>query len=213
VAEIGLAVGLPLAVAAFLLWPRDRAKMAWRPDAPELRYRALEAPVVRAAAERVSEQGRVRARATLVAPLSGRPCVAWRLVGEGPHGPIDDARAVPFMLTGEGGEADVEVDATIASIELAVPVAEPVQLRDPSAELAAWLRARGADPAVAPIFLREAILEEGAEIEVIGTSSRQTRADGYRGSSTRDVLADLPGSPLIVRPPVDLEVPEPRSIA
>lgn len=212
-AEIGLAIGLPLAVSAFLLWPRDRAKLATKPDAPELRYRALESPVVRATAERVSEHGRVRARGTLAAPISGRPCVAWRLVGEGPRGTIDDARGVPFTLVADDGEPEVEIDATIASIDLPLSDAEPIVLRDPDAELAAWLRARGADPAAGEVTLREAILEEGAAIEVIGTSHRETRADGYRGSSTREVLSDLPGSPLIVRPPVVPPAPDGRSIA
>ena len=212
-AEIALAIGLPLVISGFLMWPRDRAKLARKPDAPELRYRALESPVVRESAERVSELGRVRARGTITAPISGRPCVAWRLVGEGPRGPIDDARGVPFVLVAEDGGPEVEVDATIASIDLPVPDAEPLVLQDPDAELAAWLRARGADPAAGTVVVREAILEEGAAIEVIGTSRRVTRADGYRGSSTQDVLADVPGSPLIVRPPVVPAAPDGRSIA
>lgn len=214
VAELGLMIGGPLLVAAFLLRPRNAAKLAAKqPDDALLRYRPLESPVVRSDKERVIEAGRVRAREILIAPLSQRPCVAWRLVGEGKHGRIDDARGTRFELVGEHGEPELDVDATIASLDLRGPAYEPGIIPPPDDELAAWLRARGADPRPEALTLRELILEEGARIEVIGSTRRETRADGYRGSITRDVLSDLPGSPLIVRPPVDPDEPAPRSIA
>lgn len=179
---------------------------------PVRKYDPLGSPIVRARARRASKVGLVRPRGTLTAPLSGRECVAWRLVAEGRRGVLDDACGVPFRLSAEDG-SEVEVDATIASIDLPVPDVEAAPLLTIDAELAAWLRARAVDPSDGPLLVREAILQAGDAIEVIGTSRRETRADGYRGSAEREIFSDVPGSPLIVRPPVDPEGPTPRSIA
>lgn len=200
VAEVALMLGVPMTLLGVLLRPKRLADLPMA----ALPYRPLESPVVRARADRVAEMGRVRARETLIAPLSGARCVAWRISGEGPHGPIDDGRATRFAIARvaeghEAGEPLVEVDASIATLDLPFPDVAPAPLASIDTELAAWLLARGADVSASPPSVREAVLREDDLVEVIGTPRRETRADGYRGSRTRDVLSDLPGSPLIVR--------------
>ncbi|UJR82836.1 hypothetical protein [Sandaracinus amylolyticus] len=198
VSEVGFFLSIPLVVIGAM-------KLKASPDAPpgDLRYRVLESPIVRARAERVVRTGTVKARATLRAPLSGRECVAWRLWAEGPHGAIDDAMAVPFAIEIGGGEPDVEVDAAIATIDLPAPERDPEPLPRVDATLARWLLARGVRRPES-LRAREAILDAGTLVEVGASARTETKADGYRGARTRDVLADLPGSPLIVRcpPPV-----------
>lgn len=192
-AEIALGSSLVSIVLGLVRKPK-RTASAREP------YRLLESPIARAKMPRSTHRGRVRARGTLISPLTGRPCVAWRLVGGSGSMPLDDGRALPFtVLTGRD---EVEVDAQVATLELAVPDGEPRPLRaepvplDP--ELGGWLAARGIDPTGA-LLARESILAEDDEVEVVGTPTTETRADGYRGHSRREVLADLPGSPLIVR--------------
>ncbi|AKF04558.1 hypothetical protein [Sandaracinus amylolyticus] len=198
ISEVGFFVSIPLMVIG-------AARMKNAPDSPpgDLRYRVLESPIVRARAERVVHTGSVKARGMLRAPLSGRECVAWRLWGEGPYGAIDDAMAVPFAVAIGGGEPDVEVDAAIATIDLPAPERDPEPLPRVDETLARWLLARGVHRPES-LRVREAIVEPGALVEVAASARTETKADGYRGARTRDVLADLPGSPLIVRcpPPV-----------
>jgi hypothetical protein len=196
-AELGLLISLPLVFGSAVLWPRNRQRIV----PGDLRFRVLDAPVVRARAARVTERGEVRAGALLTAPLSGRACVAWRLQGEGPRGALDDAEGSVFFVRRGDGEPDLEVDATIATLELPLPAGELAPLPPPGEARRAWLRARAVDRLDAPLLVREAVLLEGDEVEIVGTTRRETRADGYRGSSTREVMADLPGSPLLVRPP------------
>lgn len=192
--EVGLVFSLPLLLGGVAMWPRGKQRVV----PGDLRYRVLDSPVVRARAERARHEGEVRARATLKAPLSGRECVAWRLWAEGAHGALDDAMAVPFTIVIGAGAPDVEVDARIASIDLAPPDAEPAPLPAPDAELSAWLRARGVEHGDG-LLVQEAVLVAGDPVEVTGTARRESSGDGYRGTRTREVLADLPGSPLIVR--------------
>lgn len=186
-AEVGVVGALGGLVGAALTARRAPVDAA-RP------YRLLGAPVVRASMSREIRRGKVRAQQTILSPLTRTPCVAWRLIGTAGAMPLDDGRAVPFTLL--VGRDELEVDATIATLELEPDADARILSHDP--ELARWLAARGIDPS-GELSVREAIAADGDELEVVGTVGIQARADGYRGHSSREVIADRPGSSLVIR--------------
>jgi hypothetical protein len=190
VAEVAIMIGLPLIVAGSLRLPRRARAVIVDRGAP---FVPLECPVVRDAMleGRREVRGVVRARGRLVAPLSGRECIAYRLVGEGRHGLLDDALGGRFEVVLSDGSS-VEVDGSVGTFDLPISEEPLRSLETTSPELDAWLAARGADRTVR---VRESILEGGDLVEVI------------------DVLADLPGSPLIVRAASPEAPAAPRSIA
>ena len=198
VAELAAIIGLPSALA-MVLGGRGSADAKKRVErARATPYSCAAGPVVRDDSERASLTGTVIARAgvqgTLRAPISGTECIAFRLVGEGPRGAIDDARAERFDLARDAGAA-VLVDARLATIALE-PDSEPLSTWTVPADTA-WLGARGI-AAGDTLRVREIVLRAGERVVVEGSTEERVRASGYRS----DVLLrarDLPGSPLVIR--------------
>jgi len=140
-------------------------------------------------------RGRVRVAAPILSPLGHVRCAAFRVVGEGPLGPVDDAGATTFEIISDEGVARVELgEATVD-----VAVTDPPKAVRPDAPLQRFLTERGLLLRPGPVRLAEAVLREGDEVEVAGTPASEVEADGYRAAQTVTVLRELPGTPLLVR--------------
>jgi hypothetical protein len=144
--------------------------------------------------------GVVRAIEAFESPLSRAPCVATRLVGEGPLGPIDDVAAAPFEVETEAGER-VRVSPERARFELALEAA-PRAVR-PDRALEAFLEARGVFPRRGVVALAEALLVEGERVEVEGhlaeVRGESARALHYREHESKRLLSARSGVPLVIR--------------
>lgn len=131
--------------------------------------------------------------APLRAPISGRPCVAFRLRGEGREGPIDDAMATRFGL-GDG----CRVEARNGSFDLSASTPMIGELRGDHPELGRWLRARLVLRSEVVRFTEE-ILAEGDVVEVFGAAAGTLESGGYRDGPGREELAERDGVSLVVR--------------
>lgn len=138
---------------------------------------------------RVDERvrGRVRCAAPTRSP-GGVVCVAWRVVGQGPSGPIDDAGGVGFELDGADGAVLVEI-AEGATIDVAVTGAAG------SPQLPAISVGAGATSVC------EGVIRVGDEVEVGGPCDVDTESAGYRGVTYRRRYHERPGgAPLVITP-------------
>ena len=177
-------------LAGIPVWASERR----RPKFPQLRLPPP--PRLDPAAERISVEGVVRVTRPCRAPLSGRACAAFRVVGAGPTGPIDDAGVGAFeVLTSDRGV--VSVDTSAATVALPVfgpptPIAAP-----PPAELREFLAVRGAMPERGVVRLAEAVLSDGDRARVTGTAEQLAARLEYRDGYV-PVLRERPGSPLII---------------
>lgn len=149
-------------------------------------------PVVRAAAARRTWTGTVRAREPLVAPLCGEQCVAYRLVGQGPRGAIDDACGAVLDVVLDDG-ATLEVDAQLAAID----IAPSTTISEWIAPATTWLRARGIAEGD-PLRVREALLRDGERVTVSGVPEDAVRGTGLRGSERVVSVRDRAGAPLVI---------------
>ncbi len=153
-------------------------------DPPEL-------PAVRT--ERV--RGRVRVAEPVPSPLGHEPCAAFRLVGEGPFGPVDDAGGTTFEVAGEEGGARVVLGS--GAVEVDVP--ETPRIVRPDRDLERFLAERGLYPDRGPVRLAESVLRDGDLVEVEGQAEEVTAVDGYRDARRVRVFRDKPGAPLVIR--------------
>ncbi len=145
----------------------------------------------------VCVSGRVRApAAALTSPLGRRPCVAFRLTGFSDVGPLDDAALAPFELVDDAGRV-YAVAGDAGTVVL--PAGRPRPVREPGAELAAFLgpRALFLDPAP-PFWLSETVLEAGARVTVGARLAWAPDEQTYRHAARRPLLADAPDAPLVV---------------
>lgn len=140
-------------------------------------------------------RGRVRVTEPIPSPLAHAPCAAFRLVGEGPLGPVDDAGGTSFELTTEGGPVRVELGR--GSVD--VPVEAVARTVRPDRSLARFLEERGIYPDRGPVRLAEGLLRDGDVVEVEGQLDSELASDGYRGTHRIRVLREHPGAPLRVR--------------
>lgn len=143
-------------------------------------------------------RGHVRARETIPSPLGHAACVAFRVVGEGPLGEVDDAGGTSFDVVMDDGRT-VLVELGDASIALEVD-ASPRTVR-PDAKLRAYLDERGIFPERGPVRLAEALLHDGEAVVVVGARAAIEEADGYRGSKSIAVMKERAGTPLVIRRP------------
>ena len=198
-AYFGAYLVVPIAgtVAWVLLWP----KLLEHLEEPKHR-RALRihAPPRLAAAARTTLGGTVRGESSLVAPLSGRACVAYRLVGRVGDDAIDDA-AVSGSFEIELDEPDAKLELDGICFELPAPSPERTEVGPVLAPLLSPLLAIGEDGVRgARADLAEAILVPGDRVEVEGHREARTAPDGYRGTKRAVVLAVHGASPLRIRP-------------
>jgi len=188
---IALVVGL----IAFLGWwfsDDQRAKRAMR-GVPK---RSI-ADVIEG--ERARIVGAVEVPEPLTAPLSGRPCAAWRVTVEERRRSgknsywkkiVDEHEAVEFFLTDGTGKARVE-QVIVKPVLAHDARGGSGFLNDPTPELQAFLADRGHDTQGwvfnKTIRFREGVAEPGEEVAVVGTGRWERDPDekaragsGYR---------------------------------
>jgi hypothetical protein len=146
--------------------------------------------------------GRVRVAEPIDSLLRHEPCAAFRLIGEGPRGAVDDAGGTDFDVVSEDGIARVILGD--ARIDLPID-STPATVR-PDAALRAFLDARGIFPDRGPVRLAEGALREGDWVEIEGRARGVTESDGYRGAVHVRVFEETAGAPLSIR---KIEPPKP----
>lgn len=141
-------------------------------------------------------RGRVRVLESVRSPLHRRECVAWRVVGDGPVGDVDDARAVPFDVVTDDGEV-IRIEPAPASVAIE-PESAPQQAT-PDRELSKFLEMRGVYPERGPVHLAEAVLEDGARVAAEGSLEGEDIGGAKASSRPTRVLRERPGAPLVIR--------------
>ena len=200
VAGLGM---MALPVLLFLVWPYPMLGPEGREEArAEERARrereVMAVEIVDPAGEPprafASCTGRAEGAETLVAPISGSPCLAWRLVGTGPAGAIDDSDFVPFELVSDDGRVRVSADA--AAVDLAALGREHTKLPGPAL---LELSRRWTFPGHGRVRVREAVLRSGDRVEVRGARVEMLRSEGYRGQTAQIALSDAGDVALVIR--------------
>ena len=179
-------------------WMLGPEAMAARAEAKARRERtvppvAVSDPVADPELDSVAVVGIAKGVETLVAPISGRPCLGWRVVGHGPAGPIDEADVIPFEVAVSEGTVGVVADA--ASLRLNVGGASQSTLH---AAAIAELERRWTFPRHGRVRVRESILRSGDRVEVEGAPREELRREGYRGQTARPAIGEVPGVPLVI---------------
>lgn len=146
--------------------------------------------------------GRALPTAPLVAPLSGKPCIGFRLVGVVDGLELNDAWLGDFELE-HASQAAARVAATGALLVLSIGTPDDLSLSaEQSERLSAYLDARGIPSPLESVRLAEALLESGAEIRVWAAQSEE-RADAaadYRQRAVRVVLSGTDAEPMLIAP-------------
>ncbi|HVK67651.1 MAG TPA: hypothetical protein VM694_24365 [Polyangium sp.] len=177
-----------LVAALRLLDARRSARIEDRPSVEPLR------------AARASARGRVSRgpKPTLVAPLSGKPCLAFRLVGRIDDLLLDDGEAVGMTLVDRA--ESVEVRGERFALALGKPEERARSLApEAAARMAAFLAARGLQAEPRMVDLAESCVREGDEIEAWGTARQERMAgEGYRDVVLGRVLDDGDGLPVLI---------------
>ncbi len=147
--------------------------------------------------KRATVRGRVRCAHPLTAPITRRACVAFRLLGHAPFGPVDDARLAPFEVVTDEGPVQLEGTAATVALE---NFGKPLTLKLKDQPIVDFLQPRGLCLAAGEATLEEAILRVGDEVIIEGSFDEIAQPDGYRGTaSVLRVFKDIPGSPLIIK--------------
>jgi hypothetical protein len=161
------------------LWNRKAPALELVPGTPQ-----LEGP-------EIAVRGRVHVVKPATSPVGGRRCAAWRIIGTGLSGAVDDAGVGTFELRGEDGAVRARCETESAFVDVPV-TGEPAEVRL-TPELTEVLRARGAVPSRATsVRLAEAVIDEGDEVEVAGPVETAIVSDGLRGSSEIPVFRAWP---------------------
>lgn len=191
---------LSMTAAEKLMWPmieRQRHRVRLRtlatPTAGEI---SIVSPPLDQSALAVELQGRVVPLKTLSAPLSGRPCVAFGLVGHGAYGPVADAEAAAFLLITED-RGEVLVDAPHVVIQ-----AEPARAAEimASKPCMTFLEPKGVYPKMGRLLVSETRIEDGDVVHVEGLPDEETRGDGYRATTRTAVLRGTASHPVRITP-------------
>jgi hypothetical protein len=143
-----------------------------------------------------------------LAPLSGRPCLAFRLVGRAGGARIDDADATELLV--RSGEEVVVARAERVVALLASPEGRERNLDAAArARVTAFLDARGI-PFDGDYELGETLVVEGDRITLYGVRSSETSGlgaasaavskpgAGYRAVSRMALIDDSDGEPLVI---------------
>jgi hypothetical protein len=214
-----LGIGLTVLVVGVLI-----AAAAWSMSERRVLERQLrETPAVTAAGLEVGSKGRlagvVTSDATLRAPLTGRPCVAYVACVEEKRSDrttspwverIHEVRGVPFTLDDGTGRALVDpahstlllhMDSTTRSgvFDGATPV-EASFLARHGMESTGWFLNK-------TLRYTEGIIEPGERVAVIGHAAREPAADAtdpYGSLTTRVRIAGTPELPILVTDRKDL---------
>ncbi len=149
--------------------------------------------------DRESAQGSVELQEGdgTVAPVSGKRCAAFRLVGRLNGIVIDDAGAGSFAL--EVGGSTVRVRGTRFVALLPEPVDELHTLDENQRKrVRRFLKPRGIPLPKTGVVLAESLLEAGDSARVYGARVDEVEADGYRGTTVNRILDDSDGQPVLV---------------
>jgi hypothetical protein len=150
----------------------------------------------------VSERAQVvgpahRQAGTIVAPIAGTACLAFRLVGRAGSVVIDDAESVPFLVHCGDGEVAVRGDAVVALLPARIaPVRDGAALE----RVRDLLSARGIpmEPGTV-VELAESCLLEGEQVRVHGAAkSERAEGAGYRDTGARRVLEGTSARPVLI---------------
>ncbi|MEM9189800.1 MAG: hypothetical protein AAGF12_11525 [Myxococcota bacterium] len=187
-------VGLvTFAFAAFgVMSLAQRAADVLRPGTRGIRLGVSETPLLPVDVDRIV--GRVTVVDPIESPLHHERCVGFRLVGEGPRGPIDDAGAVTFEVRGEDKHARVS-----GAVTLEIPVPKEARTVRMDARLRRFLEERGVFPEHGSVRLSEGVVREGDLVEVVGKPEKRIESDGYRGQRTVWVFDESAGGTVRVR--------------
>ena len=140
-------------------------------------------------------RGVLRVDEPVRAPSTGLPCGAFRIVGEGPSGPIDDAATGAIFLETETGNVPLEVHAVMVDIE---PTSNPSSLRLDK-HVFGFFERKGILLGVGVLETCEVVLSDGDRVEVEGKVVEGTKANGYRGVDVTETLSGDASSPLVIR--------------
>ncbi|MDI1448826.1 hypothetical protein [Polyangium sp. 6x1] len=201
---------LPLVVVAriALMFPlyattrvTDRIGAALRLVDARRRARVDDAPSVEPLREaRASARGRASGgpNPPLVAPLSGKPCLAFRLVGHLDDIVLDDGEAAAMTVVNDA--ESVEIRGERFAIALAEPTEKAGSLGpEAAARIATFLAARGIQAEPIMVDLTEICVREGDEIEAWGRATQERSAgEGYRDVVLGRVLDDADGLPVLI---------------
>lgn len=132
-----------------------------------------------------------------VAPLSGQRCLGYRLVGRAGLALVDDAEMSELVV--RTGSEEVRVRASSVALALPEPADTIRELTPDQAErVRPFLAARGLELS-SDLELAESLLAEGDGVTVHGAAGSEPVAGAdYRTSSTRRVLDDTDGRPVLV---------------
>ena len=196
---VTFAVALALAALSPLVVLEERLRRVAR--ALRARRRAPEAELGSLQTGRTPLCGTLRptgAEARCIAPLSGRPCLGFRLVGRVGIAIIDDAEVGDLVVQGEDFEASLPAGRRVVlSIE---PPPEHTRRLDEAqrARVARFLEQREL-PLAEDLELGEALLLEGDEITIHAAIGEEAPAStGYRTASRRRVIDQSDGRPVLV---------------
>jgi hypothetical protein len=123
-------------------------------------------------------RGEAHADEHLIAPLSKRPCLAWRVLGRHSRGDIDDGACVAKMQIRAADGTETELQGEHAWLDLPL-TAKPdaVTIDEP---FSAYLAQRGFDGT--DLTLAEAILEQGDHVEVRAARANRVVTQAYRAA-------------------------------
>ena len=160
---------------------------------------SAELDAVLAGREHASGRARPHGDRLLTGPLSGQPCLAYRIAGRAGDSWLDDAEAVDLIL--EEGARQVALHASRWIVDVPVAPPEPRALdAGQRARLFRLLEARGLSSSLEPTFLAEACLLPGERIEAWGCPATEPGTEeGYRQSGIRKVLCDGDARPVVLR--------------
>jgi hypothetical protein len=189
------ALAAALLALALLVWALLYIRRA-RLETVHYTIALAEPPPLLEAHGMIEVTGTVRAREIIRAPISDDEVVAFRIVGDGPDGRVDDAAAVPFDVEDDEGER-VRVDTDGAVV--AIRVDEPRREVDPDGALYEFLHRRSPFRPKPGMSLAEGRLRDGDPVEIYGFEEREAVPAGYRDTDWVRVLRSGPDGALIIR--------------
>ncbi len=193
---LGVTAGVGAIVGAAMLWVLARQLRGLRREEGGLELDVVDVPRPPPRSDVEVIRGRVRIVEAAIAPLSSRPCAAFRITGTAHGGVVDDAGGGVFDVVRDG-EEPVRIALGPATVDLPIEVA-PVPV-DPTAALARFLDQRGVSGSLGPATLAEAVLVEDDPVEITAVIESTTRPSGYRSTEPLRVARDRRDAPLTIR--------------
>jgi hypothetical protein len=185
-----------LYTAHWAVWSSDRIRRVFH----LLRKQREEQPTIETlTANRAEATGTAELadEAPLIAPLSGKTCLGFWLVGRVGNALIDDVDATSMTVGSE--DYKVLVRGERLFLELSEPANQVLELDEKQkGRMKRFLTDRGL-PLSEDVDLGETLLEPGTRVTVHGAESREMAGSaGYREATSRVVIDDSDGLPVVV---------------